>query len=131
MKKATIAILVMVLLFALSGCGSSANYDERLTRIEERLAALESQQSGATFSATDLVGVWKNDQYVYTFNGDETGSIQYVSTGGKDIIIYSTERKNTLIIGYFASTEEYRYTIKGNTLTITGDGRIVELTKQE
>ena len=141
MKKYCLLIVILVSLFIItSGCGANADYDAKLRSLEERVAALESISHNNTIDAVPvdaLIGVWENDKYIYTFNSDETGFIKAVTVDGLIThFVYAIEGKNTLkvIVGKSSWEDhqvEWRYTIDGDTLTITGNGQIISLTKHK
>ena len=135
MRKIVICMAVLFLL-VLTGCGKETNYDERLNRIEERLSAIESMLAESVSPETtalenSLIGVWKGDPFTYTFFADESGMTEHVN--GISYFVYSTNGQNTLIIKYNESISgryEFRYSIEGDTLTLTGSGERKTFTRQ-
>lgn len=129
MKKFIISLVTICLVVLLSACGSNSAYDERLASIEERLndieerlSILEKMQIQTTLPQNSLIGTWKGEYYTYTFYSDETVTQKY-DDGRESTHIYSTNGTYTLIIKYnegHLGSIEYRYSIDGDTLTITG-----------
>lgn len=162
MKMLT-ALALVVLMLALTGCGSSsatdsiekriaalesqnaqlskqleeinqklntpetapvvpAEVNERLDLIEEHLTVLDNMFEQPVLPQSNLVGTWKGERFTYIFYPDETVTEKYDS-GHESTHIYSTDGIRTLIIKYnegHLGSIEYRYSIEGDILTITG-----------
>ena len=90
MKKVLSVLLLLVLLGTVVGCQKREN---------------------------SIVGSWKHDSYVYTFNSDNTGS--YSSGTNKMEFTYEDDGDKVSIL-YTGNTKasSYEYQVKGNKLTI-------------
>lgn len=100
-KSTLVAMLLVIALFALTGCG-------------------ENNNGGEKKSSNPLVGSWKYDgslNYVYTFNEDGTG--KYDAAGTIMEFTYKTEG-NKISILYKGNTVSFdtEFSINGDTLNV-------------
>ena len=83
-----------------------------------------------------LIGTWaysqeflgKTIETSYTFNTDETGILDS-PLFGKMYFTYSVTGKHTIVITLDHATE-YKFSIEGRTLTLTGNGQQLKMTKK-
>ena len=90
------------------------------------IAVFASNQGGGN----SLVGTWENDynpQYHYTFHADGRG------TRGISPFVESftwrVESRNTVVMTFPTTVERWNFTIRGNSLTFTGEGMYFPFTR--
>ena len=104
-KKIISAVLVLTLVFALTGC---------------------------TNKSKTIVGKWSDGTYTYEFNSDGTGSC-VLGAISVNITNYKLEKDKIIITISFLEaeqTDEYEYSLTKDTLILTQDGKDRELKKQ-
>ena len=87
--------------------------------------------------ARKLIGTWKYTESIgeykiemsYTFNKDGSGYLQ-TSFIGNGYFTYDVTDKNTIVIT-IDSPNTYKFSIDGDTLTLTGNGQQIKLIKQK